>query len=160
MNVEFCMELAGMLRESHSYDQECFTTGPRVEYQSEWCRTPGCIAGHAVALGRTKAGVDLYLVPEESTKVRAGGPGGMAHTLVFEEARDLMGLTQDQALALFDANPFDPWKPEGDYDEMERHDQDACDRIPTKEEAAGVVEYMVGSGGKVDWGLAWDGLVA
>ena len=158
MNVEFCRELAQVLRESQTYDQQAYLGTGKAYVGEEPCGTPGCIAGHAAALARRKNAGERLLIPSYLERRRE--EGSEWHDVpIFDEARDAMGLSEAQAHALFAAEPFDPFKPEdeGDVDDdLHPAVMEMIDRNPTRCEAADVVEHMLATGGEVDWKRVWE----
>ena len=163
MNAEFCMELARELRASPSYGQDEFVCGPAGNVGGEDCLTPGCIAGHAVALGHRHEHEGRMVVP-----MAMALPGREVETLqgspIAAQARNLMGITDSQAEALFEADPFSRWKEEvgnGEDPEEVLTEEGLYEYLTyaTREDAADVVEAMVASGGTVDWRAVWDGAI-
>ena len=159
MNEQFCEELCEVLRGSETYRQRVFVNGcATVEIGGVDCGTPGCIAGHAVALSRRRAHRGRMAVPmsmaarDENVVLPKDMP-------IFREAQQAMGLGDDQAEALFHPMPYEAFKPrrsgggDGEANAQEREEQR---REPTGAEAASVVWTMLETGGEVDWREPWD----
>ena len=160
MNTGFCLELAQVLRTSKTYGQGDFMCAEVRKVDGAECCTPGCIAGHAVALGHRHEHHGRMVVPVWIALPRREQAIPWYGTRIATEARDLMGITDEQALALFEGDPYRPWK------EVVWKHQDPEQVLgpkkleeyrtyPTREDAADVVEAMVASGGTVDWGPMW-----
>jgi len=94
MNVEELERVSDAIAKSRSFDQ------------SNWrfpCGTPACIAGHAAHLHGWRYTVNENGIMSESM-IDGSGPNTRKH--VHFVAQDILGLTDEEADAMFDGQPF------------------------------------------------------
>ena len=116
---EIALDIANVIEKSETYDQ--------ADWANE-CGTPGCVAGHIVYVHG-----DYESAIKETDEWLTLSPNGQA--LFFNQAKEILDLSSDEARAMFDGWP-------------EFSDHHCYD--PTASEAADMLRRWAATG-KVEW---------
>ena len=155
MNKTFCLRVAEEILVSETYEQDTFVG-------SRSCGTAGCVAGHAVAIGRASRSRGRWVVPAKMAEETLGEE--WTETEVYREAKDRMGLDEGQARALFEGRPLEEHRDRalreerlpGQYEEAWKG---RYQEVPTAEETYDAIRHMVETG-RVDWERIWEARMA
>ena len=115
MNHEAIGRLIDVLKTTPQYDQNLWAFFPPMEYCESVCGTPGCIAGHAIAM---KGGTFERSVGRDH-RVDSNGNRFRMDTCNIH-AQTILGLDSTQAANLFATEPFAYMEDEATVDDAIR----------------------------------------